>query len=113
MRDRVERSFDGRSWLRLCKSAEVSERHGLRCEVDIETDLALFRVDGVVRAVSNVCPHKREAVIYDGYIEAGLVTCPMHGWVFDIATGKNVALGGNLACYEVIERDNFVWLAIS
>jgi nitrite reductase/ring-hydroxylating ferredoxin subunit len=112
MRERIERTFEGRPWLRLCKSVEVGERHGKRVELDVETDLALFRVDGTVYAVSNICPHKREAAIYDGYVDQGRVTCPMHGWVFDIRTGANVAKGGGLGCFTVRESDGFVWLQI-
>ena len=76
MTERPTRTFEGRSWIRLCKSTEVGERHGTRVELDIEHDVALFRLEGTVYAVSNVCPHKREAAIGDGYVKDGTVTCP-------------------------------------
>ncbi|MCX6140025.1 MAG: Rieske (2Fe-2S) protein [Candidatus Kapabacteria bacterium] len=110
MQDRVTKELDGKQWLRLCRSVSVSERQGFRVEVDIEHDLALFRIDGVVRCVTNVCPHKRIALIYDGYISDGTVTCPMHGWRFDICTGANTVGGGGLRTYEVKEESGWVWL---
>ncbi len=111
MIDRLERNIDGVRWIRLCRSAEVSERRGHRIELDIEHDLALFRVDDVVRCVTNVCPHKRIALIHDGFVEGGTVTCPMHAWRFDLCTGANVSGGGGLRTYTVLEENGWVWLA--
>ena len=110
MHDRVIRIIDGIEWLRLCRSIDVQARRGFHVEVDIELDLALFRVDGIVRCVTNVCPHKRIALIYDGFVENGTITCPMHAWQFDICTGLNTAGSGGLKTYEVRERDEYVWL---
>lgn len=80
--------------------------------VDIETDLALFMVGGSIHAVSNICPHKREPAIHEGTVHNGTVTCPMHGWCFEIATGKNTSVGGGLRTYEVVEADGWVWLVV-
>lgn len=104
--------LDGRQWTRLCKSIEVSSRHGFRVEVDIEHDLALFRVDGVVYCVSNVCPHKRIPVIYDGHIEQGIVTCPMHGWRYDVCTGKRDTGNSALQRYVVMEHNGWVYVIL-
>ncbi|HLP27876.1 MAG TPA: Rieske (2Fe-2S) protein [Candidatus Didemnitutus sp.] len=112
MYDRVTKVIDGTEWSRLCRSIDVTERHGFRVELDIEHDLALFRVNGIVRCVTNICPHKRIALIYDGYIEDGTVTCPMHAWRFDICTGANTSGGGGLKTYEVREDAGWVWLKI-
>ncbi len=110
--DRQEREINGRHCLRLCRSAEVGERRGHRVYVDIETDLALFRLSDGIVAVTNVCPHKREAYIYDGVVLNNTVTCPMHGWCFDLATGKNLGMGGGLRTYPVVEQDGYVWLVL-
>jgi nitrite reductase/ring-hydroxylating ferredoxin subunit len=110
--ERIERTFNGRTYLRLCRSVEVVERHGKHVYVDIETDLALFRVADQAVALTNVCPHKREAYMFDGIVSNGTVTCPMHGWCFDVRTGKNLGVGGGLATYPVMERDGYVWLEL-
>lgn len=110
MTDRPRQIIDSDEWVRIARSVEVSERQGFRVELDIEHDLALFRVGGIVRAVTNVCPHKRAACLYDGIVEEGTVTCPMHAWRFDLATGANLAGGGGLRTYAVIEHEGGVWL---
>lgn len=102
----------GREWTRICRSVEVSERHGKHVDVDIEHDLALFRVDGTVYCVSNVCPHKRSPVIYDGHIEAGTVTCPLHGWRYDVRTGCRDTGNSKLKTYEVLEADGWVYVIL-
>ena len=53
--------------------------------------LALFNVDGVISAIDGLCPHQG-GPLADGPIEGTLVTCPWHGWQFDVRTGKTLAL---------------------
>ncbi len=52
--------------------------------------VALFNVDGTFYALSNVCLH-RGGPIGEGTLDDGTVTCPLHGWEYDVRTGKNVA----------------------
>jgi len=50
--------------------------------------IALFNVDGVVHAMDGMCPHAG-GPLGDGVLEHGIVTCPWHGWQFDVSTGRN------------------------
>ena len=52
--------------------------------------VALFNVDGTFHALSNVCLH-RGGPIGEGTLDETTVTCPLHGWEYDVRTGKNVA----------------------
>ena len=52
--------------------------------------VALFNVDGTFYAVSNVCLH-RGGPIGEGSLDGITVTCPMHGWEYDLRTGANLA----------------------
>jgi nitrite reductase/ring-hydroxylating ferredoxin subunit len=51
--------------------------------------VALFNVDGAFFAVSNVCLH-RGGPIGEGVLDGPVVTCPLHGWEYDVRSGKNV-----------------------
>ena len=51
--------------------------------------VALFNVGGTFHAVSNVCLH-RGGPIGEGALDGTIVTCPMHGWEYDVRTGANV-----------------------
>jgi nitrite reductase (NADH) small subunit len=47
---------------------------------------ALFNVDGVVSAIDGICAHQG-GPLADGHLSGPLVTCPWHGWQFDVRTG--------------------------
>ncbi|QBR01364.1 non-heme iron oxygenase ferredoxin subunit [Paraburkholderia pallida] len=54
-----------------------------------EEHIALYLLDGEVRATHNVCTHQF-ALLSDGYTEDGCIECPLHQGKFDIRTGAAV-----------------------
>lgn len=53
--------------------------------------IALFRTgDGSVFALHDRCPH-RGGPLSDGIVHGHQVTCPLHNWVIDLASGDAVA----------------------
>jgi nitrite reductase/ring-hydroxylating ferredoxin subunit len=56
-------------------------------------EIALFRVGHQVFAIDNACPHAG-GPLADGALEEGCVTCPLHGWTFDVATGARIGTKG-------------------
>jgi len=50
--------------------------------------IAVFRYNGKVSAISNVCQHQN-GPLGEGCIINGLVTCPWHGYQYDPATGAS------------------------
>ncbi|MFB6157660.1 MAG: Rieske (2Fe-2S) protein [Haloferacaceae archaeon] len=91
---------------RVASMADLAE-DGSRVIVEVEgQEVAVFRVDGELHALPNFCPHQaaplcegeltgRMVVGSDGweweYVQEGeIVTCPWHGWKFDVTTGKNI-----------------------
>jgi len=69
--------------------------------------VALFNVDGRFYAVSHVCLH-RGGPIGEGMLDDTVVTCPNHGWEYDVRTGANLANPmARLRTFEVrIEGDD-------
>jgi UDP-MurNAc hydroxylase len=57
---------------------------GYYAEADGVEDYAL--ADGHV--VQRLCPHLKADLVRFGTIEDGILTCRMHGWEFDLATGR-------------------------
>jgi 3-phenylpropionate/trans-cinnamate dioxygenase ferredoxin subunit len=78
-------SEDWREVARLCDLPEGAVR---RIEVAGRT-LALVKAEGVVRAVSAVCPHQG-GPLDQGTIWQGTLECPWHHFLFDLETGANV-----------------------
>ena len=79
----------------LCSLKDLSSRHGTRFELPDGREIALFVVDGVVYAISNVCPHQHVPLIYEGAIEEGTVTCPMHGRRYRLVDGECLEPSGS------------------
>lgn len=56
-------------------------------ETDDDTVIAVFNLDGEFHAIENLCTHEY-AVLTDGEVCGGRITCPLHGAEFDIRTGE-------------------------
>ena len=63
-------------------------------------EIALFNLDGNFYAIDNTCPH-RGGPLGEGMLDDGIVTCPLHGWKFNVTTGKNVSLPVDVKKFEV------------
>lgn len=95
----------------LCRVSDLNEKEGKRFFVN-DTEVALFKVDGEVYALSNRCPHQQSAMIYEGYIEEGCVVCPIHGWMFNLKTGKMPTGNSGLQSYPVLVKDGYVYVDV-
>lgn len=90
----------------VAKRADLEAGTSRVIEVNGKT-IALFNVDGTFYAIDNTCLH-RGGPLGEGFLSGCIVTCPWHGWEYDVATGKNLmnpVLA--VACYPVrIEADD-------
>ena len=50
--------------------------------------VAVFNVDGQFHALDGICPHSG-GPLAKGRLCGNVVTCPWHGWQFDVTTGRN------------------------
>lgn len=92
-------------FVEIARTADVREKHPVVREINGH-EVALFRVGDHFYAVSNVCPHQHSPVIAEGPLEEYVITCPMHGWRYDIRTGRSVSASGSLRTYELrVVRD--------
>jgi nitrite reductase (NADH) small subunit len=68
------------------------------------TRVAIFRLRDGWAAVEQRCPH-RGGPLADGIVADACVTCPLHGWRFDLHTGRQQGGDARLATYDVREVD--------
>src|SRR5439155_26856111 len=94
------------TFVRVAKTSELPPGEG-RVVVVQGHPVALFNVDGRFYAVSTVCLH-RGGSIGEGFLDDAVVTCPNHGWEYDVRTGANLANPmARLRTFEVrIEGDD-------
>jgi nitrite reductase (NADH) small subunit len=72
--------------------------------------IALANVEGKVYAINNTCLH-RGGPLGQGVLEGKAVTCPWHGWQYDVTNGKLVQNPtAGVDCYrtEIRGEDIFV-----
>ncbi|HEY6166657.1 MAG TPA: Rieske 2Fe-2S domain-containing protein [Verrucomicrobiae bacterium] len=96
----------------MASLSELSPDRPLRVRVG-RLELALFLLDGQVYALDDRCPHKG-GPLAQGFCENGQVSCPLHGWTFDIKTGACADAPNRPAiCVPVRVEDGKVFLATS
>lgn len=73
--------------------------------------VAVFRtIDDRVFALDDRCPH-RGGPLSEGIVHGSFVTCPLHNWVFDLATGEaQGADEGRVATYPVRVEAGRLWI---
>ena len=49
-------------------------------------NVAVFRIEGEVVVTNGRCPHA-SGPLHEGEIEGTVLTCPWHGWTYDLRTG--------------------------
>jgi nitrite reductase/ring-hydroxylating ferredoxin subunit len=56
--------------------------------IDVEgREIAIFNVGGTFHAIDNVCKH-RGGPLGEGELDGTVVTCPLHGWTYDVSNGE-------------------------
>jgi 3-phenylpropionate/trans-cinnamate dioxygenase ferredoxin component len=96
---------------KVCRISELINNSGKRFIVD-DIDIAVFKIEGKIYALSNVCPHQHSPLIYDGFIEDGCVVCPAHGWMFNLHTGKTPKGRRGLNSFEVRVEEGEVFVKV-
>jgi nitrite reductase (NADH) small subunit len=97
------------AFLRTAKKDEIPAGTIREFQVNGKT-IALANVDGTFYAVNNTCLH-RGGPLGQGELEDKVVTCPWHGWQYDVTTGKvtmNPSVGVDTYAVEVRGEDIFV-----
>jgi nitrite reductase (NADH) small subunit len=76
--------------------------------------IAVFRLaDGFV-ALDAACPHMG-GPIADGIVGDSCVTCPLHGWRFDLRTGAPAGGGATagVQAHEAVERGGELYVRLA
>ena len=74
-------------FVRVASTNEIPSGQGRMFEVG-GRQVAVFNVDGQFHAIDNVCEHQG-GPLAEGELDGCIVTCPWHGWTYDVSTGTS------------------------
>lgn len=66
--------------------SQLGENGPLKAKIG-DTRILVFLADGAPVATQARCPHA-QGPLHQGEICGSVLTCPWHGWSFDLATGE-------------------------
>ena len=78
------------NWEVVCAAADVPEGLAKISKLSTGDRVAIFRHEGQLSAISNACAHQN-GPLGEGRIINCLVTCPWHGFQYDVRTGRSPA----------------------
>lgn len=102
---------DAEGYVRVVRAEDVPEGTGRTFEV-AGWWIALFNAGGRFHAIDNACPHNA-GPLGAGRLDGTIVTCPLHAWRIDVATGlcpHNDKI--RVARFAVKEADGWVWVRL-
>lgn len=112
-----EMLIDGTTFCKVGRSDEIFEGKGLQVKFsdDYDHQVAVIRFEGKLYCLDNICPHRHADSIYEGIINKSkaTVTCPLHGWTYQLKNGKNINTRQgikSLSTYKIFEKDGHVFV---
>lgn len=76
-------------WHLACDESQLVSGQG--CELVVaDRIVALFKQGDAIYALDGMCPHQG-GPLGKGTLTGCIVTCPWHGWQFDVSTGQHQA----------------------
>ena len=102
------------SEVRVVSLEEVSVGTPMLVEVE-GTPVVLVRVGESVYACNDICTHQG-GPLSDGKLSGTRLTCPWHGWTFDVRTGQCTmpSRGGAVPSYPTrVDETGGVWVELS
>lgn len=88
----------------VCAVSEIGEGKQFRFELD-GREFMICNRDGNFHAVDGVCPH-RGALLIQGDVSGTTVSCPWHGWEFDIVSGEGMTNPSSSLCKHPVTVEN-------
>lgn len=95
------------SLIAVAKADEIEPGKSIAVLCNHES-VAIFNIDGDFYACTNRCPHAG-APLQNGFLNGTVVTCPWHGWRFDLAAGPDAPKDGVIR-FPVTVRDGEILL---
>ena len=95
-------------WVAVCRADEIEEGFAKIAQLGDGERVAVFKQDGLLSAISNACAHQN-GPLGEGRVVACFVTCPWHGFQYDVRTGRSPApFTEKIPTYNLTVKDGVV-----
>ena len=107
--DSVQAEKDSMGWLKVCTINEIEEDRAKIFTINNER-IAIFKYEGNLSAVHNVCKHQG-GPLGEGKIIDGCITCPWHGYQYLPQNGQSPPpFTEKVATYELKLVDSIIYI---
>lgn len=72
-------------FVKVAMKSDIASGCGIKVELKGK-EVAIFNMGGNFCAIDDTCSH-RGGPLSEGSVEDNVVTCPWHGWQYDVTTG--------------------------
>ncbi|MEQ8787351.1 MAG: Rieske 2Fe-2S domain-containing protein [Pirellulaceae bacterium] len=98
-------------WVRIASLTDCPPGASLECVAE-DRIVALFNVEGELFALDGICPHQG-GPLGKGALSGCIITCPWHGFQFDVTNGRNVSSPAIVqGRYDVKVEDGAVYVTV-
>jgi nitrite reductase (NADH) small subunit len=95
------------TWIKIGTTDNALNNKG-RLFIVNEKKIAVFNINNEFFAIDNKCPHAG-VDLCNGDVTDKVLTCPAHGWQFNLETGEGVILPVGVKKYEIkVENDDLM-----
>ena len=107
--DRLQNKVDEDGWHLVCHINEIENDKAKMVNVDNER-IAIFKYDGKLSAVHNVCKHQN-GPLGEGKIIDGCITCPWHGYQYQPQDGCSPApFSEKVGTYQLKLKNELIYV---
>ena len=97
-------------WVKANKLADMKDGFANVTLLENGDRVAVFLADGKLSAISNACAHQN-GPLGEGKIIRCLVTCPWHGFQYDITNGQSPApFTEQIPTYNIEVLGGYIWI---
>jgi len=97
--------------VKVCKESELKEGDSRVVSI-LAKRVAVFKLNGELFGMEGDCKHMKQSIA-EGKIEGTVITCPHHGWRYDIPSGECLEESwAKLKTYVAYVEDGHVWVDV-
>jgi nitrite reductase/ring-hydroxylating ferredoxin subunit len=98
-------------WFKVCLEHELKPGRAKSVRL-FGRPFAVFNIDGSLYGIDAACRHMK-ANLASGKLDGSIVTCPMHGWRYDVRSGNCLTQSeADIQTLSVKVEDSFIWIEI-